>query len=336
VIDKLAVRNFKVIREADLLLRPLTVIVGPNGSGKSTLLGVISKICAMLKGNSGVFQADECRSRHASGPTSVEYAGSFFGQEHSEKMLIHLGMSEEEFFETISGQSDGQIHWNFRKGLPLVSVTLCLRVDKLAAPSYPKETSLALPADGEGLSSVLSGFLLEHPKRFMKILEQLRAIVPGIEDLRFRRSQVGNGIGDELLFDMKGATGIPASAVSDGTLLTLGLLTVLAAPEPPQIVLIDELERSLHPRALGDLVTQLRFLQEQNPRLQIIATSHSPYLVDHLEPEEVLLTSLDEEGYATVRPLTDHPDFEKWKDVMAPGEFWSTVGEKWVTEKVGA
>jgi len=46
----------------------------------------------------------------------------------------------------------------------------------------------------------------------------------------------------------------------------------------------------------------------------------------------ILLTSLDDEGYAVVKPLTDHPEYERWKDLMAPGEFWSTVGEKWVTE----
>ena len=52
----------------------------------------------------------------------------------------------------------------------------------------------------------------------------------------------------------------------------------------------------------------------------------------HFKAEEILLTSLDEEGYAAVKPLTDHPEYERWKDLMAPGEFWSTVGESWITE----
>jgi hypothetical protein len=81
------------------------------------------------------------------------------------------------------------------------------------------------------------------------------------------------------------------------------------------------------------LIKLLRRTQESNPELQIVATSHSPYLVDFLQAEEVLLTSLDEDGYAVIRPLTDHPDYERWKGFMDPGEFWSTVGEGWVTKK---
>ncbi|HVA47766.1 MAG TPA: hypothetical protein VNH11_15465 [Pirellulales bacterium] len=35
-------------------------------------------------------------------------------------------------------------------------------------------------------------------------------------------------------------------------------------------------------------------------------------------------------SYATCGKLTDHPQFDKWKDEMAPGELWSMFGEKWL------
>ncbi|HSK77579.1 MAG TPA: AAA family ATPase [Thermoanaerobaculia bacterium] len=166
------------------------------------------------------------------------------------------------------------------------------------------------------------------------MVDRLKAVVPSLLNIRVKRVPVEPTIaGYELLFDMNGAEGIPAIAVSEGTLLTLGLLTALSMKDTPQVVLIDELERSLHPKALGELVQQIRRLQEQDPTLQVVATSHSPYLLDHLQPEEVLLTSLSEEGHAVVRPLTQHPDYERWKDLMAPGEFWSTVGEGWITQE---
>lgn len=139
--------------------------------------------------------------------------------------------------------------------------------------------------------------------------------------------------GYELLFDMKGAEGIPAIAVSEGTLLTLGLLTALSMQDTPQVILVDDLERGLHPKAIGELIQQIRRLQGQDSTLQLIATSHSPYLLDHLNADEILLTSLSEEGHAFVKPLAEHPDCERWKDLMAPGEFWSTVGEDWITQR---
>jgi hypothetical protein len=44
----------------------------------------------------------------------------------------------------------------------------------------------------------------------------------------------------------------------------------------------------------------------------------------------VRLTILDDDGAVLTARLQDHPEFERWKDVMTPGEFWSTVGEEWI------
>ncbi len=134
---------------------------------------------------------------------------------------------------------------------------------------------------------------------------------------------------------MKSAPGLDPEAVSDGTMLVLGLLTILVTSlrrdvdkRQPSLFLIDELEHSLHPRALGELVSHLRRLAEES-NIQILATSHSPYLVDWLKPEEIRITGLLEDGSATIRELGDHPEFDRWKEEMKPGEFWSTVGEDW-------
>jgi hypothetical protein len=71
------------------------------------------------------------------------------------------------------------------------------------------------------------------------------------------------------------------------------------------------------------------------PHLQILASSHSPYLLDFLQPDQVRLLSLDASGHAICGRLADHPEFEKWKDEMAPGEMWSLFGEKWLAEGGG-
>lgn len=318
MIQSLSIRNFKALREVDVELRPLTVIVGPNASGKSSILQAIALLSSRL--NRSQPPPDQnpylLRSRNSTGDSTV---GCRFVIEETE-VNAELNISKPGF------ASSHSFAWEFQ--------LLHLEPRKLSAPSYPKEVSLSLPGDGEGLSSVLAGLYLERPERFSKIIDRLKAVVPSLLNIRVKRVPVEPTIvGYELLFDMKGAEGIPAIAVSEGTLLTLGLLTALSMKDTPQVVLIDELERSLHPKALGELVQQIRRLQEQDPTLQVVATSHSPYLLDHLQPEEILLTSLSEEGHAVVRPLTQHPDYERWKDLMAPGEFWSTVGEGWITQE---
>ena len=49
-------------------------------------------------------------------------------------------------------------------------------------------------------------------------------------------------------------------------------------------------------------------------------------------PRRVPLAA-DEAGNVVIDGLTAHPDYDRWKDVMLPGEFWSTVGEKWLLDK---
>jgi predicted ATPase len=206
--------------------------------------------------------------------------------------------------------------------------------------------------DGEGLASVLAYMALNQPAEFATIIGSLRSVVPIVRTLRFPRARVVRNEseiisidqnkhsfarqqeywGNAIEFDMEGARGIPANMVSEGTLLVLGLLTVLMGPNRPRLLLLDDLDRALHPKAQEQVIGLLRTLLERQPELQIVATSHSPYLLDHLKPEEVRLTALTDDGYATVGRLDAHPLFEKWKEEMAPGEFWSMVGEKWLAD----
>ena len=132
---------------------------------------------------------------------------------------------------------------------------------------------------------------------------------------------------------MKGADGLTSGQVSEGTLLVLGLLTALYAPDRPNLILLDDLDRGLHPKAQRELIALLRKLLERNPNLQIAATTHSPYMLDCMDPKEVRMTCLDETGATVCDSIVNHPKFEKWKDEMAPGELWSLFGEKWLLER---
>jgi len=77
------------------------------------------------------------------------------------------------------------------------------------------------------------------------------------------------------------------------------------------------------------LIALLRRLLDADKDLQLIATTHSPYMLDSMDPKEVRMTLL-RDGATVCAGLTEHPDFEKWKDEMAPGEMWSLFGEKWL------
>jgi predicted ATPase len=113
---------------------------------------------------------------------------------------------------------------------------------------------------------------------------------------------------------MRGAAGVNADAVGEGTLLALGLLTVIQGPRRAELVLLDDVELALHPAAQEQLVGVLRKLQKDDPELQIVATSHSPFILNFVDPAEVRITALGPDGAAVCEELVHHPQFDRWKD----------------------
>lgn len=223
----------------------------------------------------------------------------------------------------------------------------------LTEPSYSGDVNPIVRPNGEGLAASLASMALSSPEVFDSLQNRLRQIVPHFRRLRFRRVKVSRDeseiirIGDEaitrkvsreypadmLIFDFDQRQDIPATNVSEGTMLALGLLTVLHSSSRPRVVLLDDIEKGLHPSAQRELVGLLREILRDNPDLQIVATSHSPYFLDFLDPSEVRLMAIGPDGFSRCGLLTDHPDFQKWKDEMTPGEMWSFFGEKWLVEE---
>lgn len=123
-----------------------------------------------------------------------------------------------------------------------------------------------------------------------------------------------------------------ARAVSEGMLLVLGLFATLIGPERHRLVLVDHLERALSPGALPAFVSQLRRILDLDPKLQIVATSDAPLLLDQLAPDEVRIDTVLLDGSVAVAPLPSHPDFQLLRRDLRPGECWRSVGDGWVAE----
>jgi predicted ATPase len=267
---------------------------------------------------------------------------------------------EESWSFTVEGKEAGDGKpWRPIGELPQVgrvlrsAVRLRLDAVRLAEPSYSEHANPRVGYGGEFLASALAQMALNQPDEFQQLQAHLRQLVPAVERIRFTRAPVSRTevetvtigedsmsrrvrreyMGDALVLDMKGAHSLRANLASEGTLLALGLLAVLFGSARPRLILVDDIDQALHPKAQLELVTLIHTVLEQTPNLQVIATTHSPYILDGLKSEEVRLITLDEGGAAACAALTDHPDFEKWKEEMTPGEFWSVIGEKWITKR---
>lgn len=221
--------------------------------------------------------------------------------------------------------------------------------------SYPQNPAAHpyLEENGAGLATIFSDIQGAKEEKLELIQEKMRQIIPNLQKIRIKFVSVPatdwfnvfdeqqhlqdvfhqrTGRGQELRFDFINALDIPASRVSEGTLFALTVLVAVASSEGATAILIDDIERGLHPKAVKDLIRVLREIQKITPDLQIIATSHSPYVLHELEPKEVRVVAFDPELGTLVAPLEDYPEFEKWRKEMTPGEFWSFVGEDWVKD----
>ncbi|WP_228060355.1 MULTISPECIES: AAA family ATPase [unclassified Coleofasciculus] len=236
------------------------------------------------------------------------------------------------------------------------SVHLKLVASNLAKPSYSDAITPRVEFDGSGLAPTLDYLRNEAPDNFQSLQEMLQQIVPGVREVGVRRAKVlvnrqrlievdGKSIsyeesqemaGQEVVLDMNTGKRIPAHAVSEGTMLTLGLLTVLINPNQPNLVLLDDVEQGLHPKAQRELITVFKEIIQDKNNLQIIFSTHSPYIVDELTPSQVHVLSNTNSGFTLSKRLDEHPDVEWAKQTLTTGEFWDAEGEDWVVEGEGS
>jgi predicted ATPase len=132
---------------------------------------------------------------------------------------------------------------------------------------------------------------------------------------------------------MQGADSIPGHGLSEGTLLIIGLLTILVSPSCPNLILLDDIEQGLHPKAQRDIVKVIRDLTKEREYLQIVLTTHSPYVIDEFDAADIWLLNNDATGDIHTQQLKSHPDAEQALRTLTTGELWSTIGEEWVGSK---
>jgi predicted ATPase len=349
MIRTIDVRNFKSLCEVSTNLERFTVFVGPNASGKTSILQALDLLCRLFRAeNPGAYSSELSQGlRKGASGNQLELRAMLGDQWYRFKrpegmpgnpsvIQVRPGKRRPPDGRDVQNPP-GSGNWDQWDAPPSgpspfpLSILLRLETSKLiqAGPQQGDPTLMA--SDGVGLHSALATMALNDPDSWSALQKNLRAIIPTIR--RLRHSKPGGPAQTvSLLFDTVGADGLTAAQVSEGTLLILGLLTALYSPDRPSLVLLDDLDRALHPKAQKDLVYLLRGLLATNPQLQIVGTTHSPYLLDNLNPSEVRITVQQDDGTTVCGELVRHPKYPKWKDEMAPGEMWSLFGEKWLAE----
>jgi len=176
-----------------------------------------------------------------------------------------------------------------------------------------------LSATGDNLPNVIQYLKERHPERLDRILQVLSARVPRLEKVNAEFLADGR-----LMLRIKDAPfeePILAKFSSDGTLKMLSYLTVLYDPQPPQLVGIEEPENHLHPRLLLELAEECR---AASARTQLMVSSHSPFFVNGLKPEETWILYRDEKGFTQAKRSNEIQGINEFMHAGASlGDLWT-------------
>lgn len=327
MIKEIRYKNFKALRDTTLPLGRFTLIVGANGTGKSTAL----KAFEMVK-NPKKFMWQEVISVGEQKPVSISFKeeeAKVFGtanivwnkvREEKGEFLIPNGVSQNSYENLLSNFFEDFKNYSFD-------------AEKISVPTLIKP-NINIDEDGRNLPGVLLQLQSSEYERFEALNNEIQNWFPEFDRIIFEFPEDGKVT--FLLRRTFGKHKIKAKDLSDGTRLALAYLTLAYLPNPPKIVAFEEPEKGIHPRLLRNIQEAMDRLAypenfgENREPIQVIATTHSPYLLDLYKDrhDEIVIADKDENGVHFQR-LSEMKNIDK---ILQGGE---ALGEVWFTGVLG-
>jgi predicted ATPase len=327
ILQKLTIRGFRSIRHAETNLGAVNILLGPNSSGKSNFLSFFDLLCAIGRRRLRQYTAEnggaDALFYLGTGQTP-ELTGEILASGYSYRFGLcadrenRVVFSEERFVagrETLtSGKGHGESQISCLEDLFGSWIVYHFHDTGIHSRTVPvQETAYLLP-DGGNLPVFLFRLKKSEPFRYQEIEDIIRFIYPEFGGFSFQEE-------DTVHMRWKtagsGSYTFPLSALSDGTLRFTALAALLLQPDPPELLILDEPELGLHPKAVL-LLTEL--IRNAAQRSQILISTQSVQLVSGFSVEDIIIVQSDGSGTCFVRP--DPESLAGWLEDYSPGELW--------------
>ena len=187
---------------------------------------------------------------------------------------------------------------------------------------YPQKKtggSIKLNDDGSNIAEYILEIRAKNPEVFQGIIETMQYVLPYASDIQpIITQELENMVYMQLSEqDFK----VPGWLLSTGTLKVLALLAVFRNPTPAKLIAIEEMENGLDPRSIHLVVSEMRRYIE-GKKGQVIITSHSPYLLDLLKLEEIVVVEKTDRQPKFSRPA-DNDELLTWAEKFNPGKLYT-------------
>ena len=348
-------RSFGV--SVEVWLRPLNVLIGANGSGKSNFLEAFSFLQAY-----GLGLVDR-RVKESGGADKILH----FGTRHTDAAIVSIEFSDGDSY-SLGLYPTSLDEFDIVFGYPVRHVELSRskgdrererdreeedRKAKKRLASWRQyhfqDTGFHSPIkkmsylhdnrflreDGSNLASFLYLLCERHEGAYRMIRNTIRQVAPFFDDFALEPLALNPDTirlqwrhrNSDAYFDV--------SSLSDGTLRFMALTTLLLQPVKlrPEIILLDEPELGLHPYAIAMLAAMMRSASTET---QIVAATQSPTLLDHFEPEDVLVA--ERVGGETRLNRLEAEPLREWLEDYSLGQLWEKnhFGGRLTSDPAGA
>jgi len=355
-LDTITIRGFKSIASIEkLALGSINLVVGPNGSGKSNFIGVFSFLHAIREGHLRDYVikaggADKVLHFGAKVTPRLEIHISFQGEKGQYRIV--LGATDD---DQLYPQAEAVYFWDkarypdrpYSESLRAKGVEAGISNPNLGSKTgryvrdhldrwrlyHFHDTSASSPMkttadlndndylrpDGSNLAAFLYFLAEKHGESYSLIRRAVQRVAPFFDDFHLR-PQALNSDKIRLEWRHKGTEAyFAASSLSDGTLRFIGLATLFLQPQAlrPSVILVDEPELGLHPYAITLLAS---LIKQASIGTQIILSTQSPLLLDHFQPEDVLVA--DRVDGSTQLTRLESARLETWLERYSLGQLW--------------
>lgn len=355
-LDYISVKGFKSIASIEKIpLRPINILIGANGAGKSNFIGVFSFLHAIREGRLQDYVrkaggAEQILHFGSKVSNKIEIEVSFMSEVN--QYSLELNPTEDDSLypaqeivsywkkdsfshplrEYLRPREDGReagisnpdvigiADWvHHRLGLwRLYHVHDTSSTSPMRKTAQLNDNRFLRP-DGSNLPAFLYLLKQKHPDSFKIIKGIMQRVAPFFDDFILEPDPLNEEM-IRLAWKHKNSDKyFGSSALSDGSLRFLLLATLFLQPEEfrPSVILVDEPELGLHPYAITVFAS---LVKQASVQTEVILSTQSALLLDHFQPEDVLLAERIDGGTELTRLESSHLD--NWLEDYSLGQLW--------------
>lgn len=345
-LDRIVIKGFKSIKEMDLKLTNLNILIGSNGAGKSNFISFFRLLNNMIENNLNtyVLKAGGANSLFHFGTKYTEeiYADLYF---YPNRYAVKFGAADGDtlFFLKESAMFEKSDKSWYRAFVTEAQKQTQLNVDKQTVTKYVRSSlqnwtvyhfhdtssnagvkntcfindNQKLRYNAANLAAYLYLLKEKYNENYQSIIKTIQLVAPYFEDFILRPNALNE---NSILLQWKEVGSdqyLDANSFSDGTLRFICLATVLLQPSLPETIIIDEPELGLHPYALNILGSLIRKASVES---QIIISTQSVPLINEFTVEDII--TVDREDNASVFKRCNEEELKNWLEDYTLGELW--------------